>query len=106
VVSAAGLGERRNIDFLAEVTQAAERNPELGICHTDQDRRWDVLWIEDLPADAEKLTPGSEDTVFSMRPPVREQAPRPPTAPWPGPVETTRSGHWPGRRTEITSESS
>lgn len=77
------------IDFLAEVTQAAERNPELDICHTDQDRRWDVLWIEDLPADAGKLTPGSEDTLFSMRPPVREQAPRPPdvVGPW---LDTTR----------------
>jgi hypothetical protein len=43
---------RRLIDFLVDVTEAAERTPELDIFHTGDYRPWRVLWIEEIPDDA------------------------------------------------------
>jgi hypothetical protein len=40
------------IDFLVEVTEAAERTPELDILKTDEYQAWRVLWVEEIPADA------------------------------------------------------
>lgn len=72
------------IDFLVEVTQASERNPEPDIFYTDQYSPWQVLWVEDIPTDSGKADLTSEDVLFSMRPSVLKAAPRPPdiVQPW------------------------
>ena len=71
------------IDFLVEITEAAERTPELDIFRTNQHQPWHILWLEELPADAGKTDLTSE-VLFRMRPPVAKSVPPPPdlVRPW------------------------
>jgi very-short-patch-repair endonuclease len=66
------------IDFLIEVTQAAERNPELDILSAGPS--WSLWWLEDLPAGAPPVDLALRSGVLmTMRPPVRSLAPTPST---------------------------
>lgn len=66
-----------------DVTEAAERTPELDIFQTNQHQPWHVLWLEGLPSDAGKIDLTAE-VLFRMRPPVTKPAPPPPdlVRPW------------------------
>ena len=72
------------IDFLVEITQAAERVPEVDVFHAIRNRLWDVLWLEEIPSDAGKLDLSSEDILLSVRPPSPQPAQPPPeiVEPW------------------------
>ena len=72
------------VNFLVEMTEAAERNPELDILQTNPHQPWRILWLEDLPAGVEKVNLNSDDVLFSMRPPALKPEPAPPEVvrPW------------------------
>ena len=98
------------IDFLVEMTEAAERTPELDIFDTRRYQPWRVLWIEEIPTDAGKIDLTSEDALFSMRPSVPEPAPQPPNVvqlwldpsyPWITHTHEPRLRQPEGERTEL-----
>lgn len=72
------------IDFLVEVTEAAERAPELDIFKTDEYQPWKVLWIEEIPTDAGAVDLVSDGDLFAIRPPLLAAQPQPSDllAPW------------------------
>jgi very-short-patch-repair endonuclease len=76
------------VEYLAEVTQAAESDPELDILSVRDPENWDLRWLEELPPELGYALDGE---IISMAPPERRLQPQPPgevrawledTGPW------------------------
>jgi AAA domain len=85
LVSAARKLTRGLVDFLVDVTEASERDPQLDILATPKTwDRWLVQWVDELPAEAGTPNVRSQDVLFRMKPPVAKLVPTPPdeVLPW------------------------
>ncbi|GLY33470.1 AAA domain-containing protein [Kineosporia sp. NBRC 101731] len=71
---------RKLIDFLVEITESAERNPELDILQADR-QEWRLWWLEDMPPGGPNVDLACvSGTLLRMLPPARPLAPPPPAA--------------------------
>lgn len=66
----------RLVDYLIEITQAAERDPRLDILIDGGRTAWNVSWLEEVPALV--LTNGSDEEFLRVNPPVLSAQPPPP----------------------------
>ncbi|WHT22157.1 AAA domain-containing protein [Crossiella sp. CA-258035] len=81
------------MNFLAEVTDAAERHPVRDILSTDQDAPDPIIWLDELPDGVRWSTNPRDDVLMWVRPPrsATEPAPPEPLAQW---VDLSRTrGH-------------
>lgn len=100
VIEDAKTRARELVDYLAEMTQAAERDPKLDVLATSQGGAWPVLWLEELPEDIE---PPGEEEILRVPPPAYTMQPPPPPElrEW---LEPDRTWPYDGPEPELLSE--